>query len=125
MDRDEVKWLVNNLTFAFNQPEMDTLMDSVRLEAYGDVQDQLASVLEAGQIRPVYEYLRESFASPDVDLVEVPRGQWSSLEAGVSYIGRMGKSITKLRQVGRWWWFGDYELESLDGIQQIWKRVER
>ena len=125
MDRAEVKELVEDLCFAFNQPEMDTLMEGVRLKAYGDVEDQLSGVLEAAQIRPVYEYLRESYESPDIDLVEVTRGQWSSLEFGVSYVARMGKTVTRLRCIGRWWLFGDMELESLDDIQQIWKVVQR
>ena len=125
MEREAIRDLVADLCYAFNQCEMDDLMSYVRAQNLTQVEVMLAEDVAPEAISYVYAYLREEFESPDVDLVEVAKGQWSSLSDEVRYIARMGRRVAVLCYTGRSYVFGNDYQDSLAGIQQIWQVVDR
>ena len=116
MERESLRDLIEDLCYAFSQSEMDQLMEYVRVQNLTQVEVMLADVVAPEGILHVYGYLRETFESPDVDLVEVAKGQWGSLADATRYVAGMGSRVAVLRYTGRWYVFGENYVDSLAGI---------
>lgn len=120
-DAPTVQDLVDELGYSFAQPEMDSFMRHVRAD---DIKKAKTMLRKEGYTKVqqdlMYDFCRKETIGEEVELIAVPKDQWSTLDQNRNYLARVGRNVRPLRLYGSIIMVDQLRELTFDEIGQIW-----
>jgi hypothetical protein len=124
---DDVQDLLEDLGYSFSQMEMNDFSEAVR---ESNKRKAKRLLIKEGysdeQADAMYAHCRKEALGDDVDLIEIPKSDWTNLTRDEDYVVRIGRSVIGMSVMydGTLWVNGSRDI-TLKQIRQVWKAVKR